>query len=218
MTSASPCWISRVASPIAWAPVEHAVTTAWFGPLKPKRMETRPDAKLIRVAGMKCGLSRRGPRFSTKIAASAIVLRPPMPEPIITPVRSRDSSSSGSHPESFTASVAAAIAKTIKSSILRCSAGATQSSGRNAWGSPSRGNWAATWQASPEISKPTTRPIPDSALRSRSQVAFTPHASGVTMPRPVIATRLMKPAIRCSEKRPDGPLRPYARDQACSSM
>ncbi len=34
MTSASPCWISRLASPTAWAPVAQAVTTEWFGPLK----------------------------------------------------------------------------------------------------------------------------------------------------------------------------------------
>ena len=35
ITSASPYMISREASPIAWAPVAQAVTTAWFGPLKP---------------------------------------------------------------------------------------------------------------------------------------------------------------------------------------
>ncbi len=35
ITSASSCWIMRQASPMAWAPVAQAVTTAWFGPLKP---------------------------------------------------------------------------------------------------------------------------------------------------------------------------------------
>ena len=35
ITSASSSMISRAASPIACAPVEQAVTTAWFGPLKP---------------------------------------------------------------------------------------------------------------------------------------------------------------------------------------
>ena len=35
ITSASPYLIIRAASPMAWAPVEQAVTTAWFGPLKP---------------------------------------------------------------------------------------------------------------------------------------------------------------------------------------
>ena len=40
ITSASPSAISRPASPIACAPVEHAVTTAWFGPLRPCSIET----------------------------------------------------------------------------------------------------------------------------------------------------------------------------------
>ena len=40
MTSASPSAISRVASPIACAPVEQAVTTAWFGPIRPYLMLT----------------------------------------------------------------------------------------------------------------------------------------------------------------------------------
>jgi hypothetical protein len=35
MMSASPYLIIRAASPIAWAPVAQAVTTEWFGPLKP---------------------------------------------------------------------------------------------------------------------------------------------------------------------------------------
>ena len=34
-TSASSSMIIRAASPMAWAPEEQAVTTAWFGPLKP---------------------------------------------------------------------------------------------------------------------------------------------------------------------------------------
>ena len=62
ITSASSSMIIRDASPIACAPVEHAVTTAWLGPLKPKRIETCPAARLIRLAGMKNGVTRRGPR------------------------------------------------------------------------------------------------------------------------------------------------------------
>ena len=57
MTSASSHMIRRAASPIACAPVEQAVTTAWFGPLKPYRIETWPEARLIRHAGMKNGLT-----------------------------------------------------------------------------------------------------------------------------------------------------------------
>ena len=51
ITSASPNWISRAASPIACAPVEHAVTTAWFGPLKRWRMLTCPETRLISATG-----------------------------------------------------------------------------------------------------------------------------------------------------------------------
>ena len=40
ITSASPSAISRLASPIACAPVEHAVTTEWLGPLRPCSIET----------------------------------------------------------------------------------------------------------------------------------------------------------------------------------
>ena len=36
--------IIREASPTAWAPVAQAVTTEWFGPLKPCRIETCPEA------------------------------------------------------------------------------------------------------------------------------------------------------------------------------
>ncbi len=40
ITSASPSATMRAASPIAWAPVEQAVTTEWFGPLRPCSIET----------------------------------------------------------------------------------------------------------------------------------------------------------------------------------
>ena len=54
-------WISRAESPMACAPVEQAVTTAWFGPLKPNRMLTCPLTRLISEPGMKNGLTRFGP-------------------------------------------------------------------------------------------------------------------------------------------------------------
>jgi hypothetical protein len=40
ITSASSSAISRAASPMACAPVEQAVTTEWFGPLRPCSIET----------------------------------------------------------------------------------------------------------------------------------------------------------------------------------
>ena len=111
--------ISRAASPIAWAPVEQAVTTAWFGPLKPYLIETLPEAKLIRLDGMKNGLMRRGPLSCSVIAPSVMPGSPPIPEPIMQPVRSRSSSSSGVQPESSTAIVAAAMAKMMNWSMRR---------------------------------------------------------------------------------------------------
>ena len=85
---------------MACAPVEQAVTTAWFGPLKPKRIETCPEIRLISAPGMKNGLSPASARVSLiSTAVSAIELSPPMPEPIITPVRQRASSSGGTQPE-----------------------------------------------------------------------------------------------------------------------
>ena len=77
----------RAASPMACAPVEQAVTTAWFGPLKPYLMDSCPEAKLINADGIKNGEIRRGPFSCSSTAVSAIAFNPPMPEPISTPVR-----------------------------------------------------------------------------------------------------------------------------------
>jgi hypothetical protein len=61
MTSASSIAIIRAASPIEWAPVEQAVTTAWLGPISPYLIETCPEMRLISRPWTKCGLTRRGP-------------------------------------------------------------------------------------------------------------------------------------------------------------
>src|SRR5579863_7461853 len=55
MTSASQRAIILKESPAACVLDEHAVQVAEFGPLAPHRMETKPDAKLAMVAGMKKG-------------------------------------------------------------------------------------------------------------------------------------------------------------------
>jgi hypothetical protein len=61
MMSASPSLIIRAASPIECAPVEQAVTTAWFGPIRPYLIETWPEIRLIRRPWTKCGETRPGP-------------------------------------------------------------------------------------------------------------------------------------------------------------
>ena len=70
ITSASPSMMSRAASPMAWTPVAQAVTTEWFGPLKPYLMETCPEARLISADGMKNGDIRRALPLATSSDAS----------------------------------------------------------------------------------------------------------------------------------------------------
>ena len=59
---------------------------------------------------MKNGETRRGPFSFSVSVVSAIDCRPPIPDPMITPVRSRSASSSGIQSASRTACSAAAIA------------------------------------------------------------------------------------------------------------
>ena len=75
------------ASPIACADAEHAVHVAELGPLAPKRMETWPAARLMMAAGMKKGEIRLGPPSSNALCSRSIVLNPPMPDAMNTPVR-----------------------------------------------------------------------------------------------------------------------------------
>ena len=69
-----------------------------------------PEARLISADGMKNGDTRRGPRSFRVIAVSAIVSNPPMPDPTMTPVRSRSASDASAQPASAIACSAAAIA------------------------------------------------------------------------------------------------------------
>ena len=59
---------------------------------------------------MKNGLMRRGPFSFISVVVSAMLERPPMPEPMRTPARYFSSSVLISTPESFIACLAAAIA------------------------------------------------------------------------------------------------------------
>ena len=55
MASASPYWISRMASPSAWVEVVQAVATARFGPVRLKAIDRWPLIRLMMLAGMKNG-------------------------------------------------------------------------------------------------------------------------------------------------------------------
>ena len=85
--------------------------------------------------------------------------RPPMPEPISTPVSISSSYVRGSQSASRKAWVAAAIPKMMKSSTLRCSLGSIQSSGWNASSAPPRGTCPAIWHGRSETSKFSTLSI-----------------------------------------------------------
>ena len=107
--SASSSLIIRAASPIACAPDEQAVTTAWLGPISPYLIDTWPEIRLISRPCTKCGETRPGPRSCRLTDSSSIPGNPPMPEPIEQPVRIRVSSSISARPASSSAWPAASM-------------------------------------------------------------------------------------------------------------
>jgi hypothetical protein len=106
-TSASPYWIMRIATPMAWAPVVQALTVARLGPVMPRSMEICPEIMLMIEDGTKKGETRRGPLACSVRHSSSMVPMPPMPEPTQMPMRSRLSSVMV-RPASCTACLAAA--------------------------------------------------------------------------------------------------------------
>src|SRR6185503_18345293 len=146
---------------------------------------------------MKKGETLRGPRSFRRIAVSAMPFRPPMPEPIMVPVAQRSSSLEGCQSASSSAWRAAAIAKMMKSSTLRCSFGSIHWSGLKVPSLPSpRGITQAIWLARSATSNVSIFLAPLSPLRIRFHVVSTPQPSGVTMPSPVTTTRLMSNSNR----------------------
>ena len=73
---------------------------AVLGPPNPYRIDRLPEIMLMMLAGTKKGDTRRGPLFSSVACVSSIVLMPPIPEPMATPVRPRVSAPSSVRPAS----------------------------------------------------------------------------------------------------------------------
>ena len=73
----------------------------WLGPLKLYLIETCPEAKLIKLDGIKKGLIFLEPLFSNKIELSYIVDNPPIPDPIITPDLAASISLFTTHPNFY---------------------------------------------------------------------------------------------------------------------
>jgi hypothetical protein len=127
-----------------------------------------------------------------------MVSRPPMPEPIMTPVAQRSSSESGSQPLSSTASVAATMAYWMKRSIFFWSLIGIHSETVSlpSHFSPS-GIWPATLAGRSVTSKLWMAVMPDSPLINRFQTCSTPKPRGQAMPMPVITTRRMVAILAC---------------------
>src|SRR6478609_5335977 len=139
---------------------------------------------------MKNGDTLRGPRSLSSSAVSAMPDRPPIPEPIRVPVAHLSSSVEGCQSASSSAWRAAAIAKTMKSSTLRCSFGSIHWSGSKVPSLPSpRGMLQAIRAGRSLASKLVMGPAPLAPASRRAQLGSTPQASGVTMPSPVTTTR-----------------------------
>ena len=154
ITSASPRWMIFRASPMAWLPVAHAVTTDEFGPLAPNRIEMSPEAMLMMSIGMKKGETRSGPfAFRTSWLSSSVVM-PPMPEPTSTPKRLLSTRSTLS-PASSTAMAAQATAYFRYGSSFRSSFLSMYLSGSKPLSSP------AMRVAKPVASKRVMGPMPD---------------------------------------------------------
>ena len=117
ITSASPYWMVRNASPIQLVPVAQAVTTLMLLPFRPNWMDTFPAAILLIIIGTRKGFTRLGPFSSSLLCSRSIAWREPMPEPTATPTR-QGSSCCISSPASAIASLDAATANWQKASIL----------------------------------------------------------------------------------------------------
>ena len=110
ITSSRPICKCKRASPIAWVPVAHALTTLKFTPFAPTSIATTPEDIFARRFGIINGDTRLGPRSINARDCFSMVSIPPTPEPIRTPNLS-GSTSPSLILASFRASFAAATAK-----------------------------------------------------------------------------------------------------------
>ena len=158
--------------------------------MKPYFILTCPDIRLINAPGIKKGDTRLGPFSWINTAVSAIEFKPPIPDPIITPVRTKSVSFVGFQPASETACSAAATPYKMKSSTLRRSFGSIQASGLKVPPDPSP---KETSQAYLVVTRSGSNleilPAPDWPPSNLIQVSSTPQANGVTKPSPVTTTR-----------------------------
>src|SRR5262245_7514417 len=183
MTWASPILMVRQASPMAWVAVAQAEQVATLGPRNLWNMLNRPEAILRISIGIMNGESRPGPLFKRIECCSAVVSRPPIPEPMKTPIWSR-STLFKSRPESIRACHAACTPNWAKRSERRASLG------------EGKAGEASKCFTSPAIcvskgagSKCVIRSMPHWPARRFCHKVSTSLPSGVTAPKPVMTTR-----------------------------
>ena len=138
---------------------------------------------------MKNGEILRG-LLSRFIALFLIPSKPPIPEPIITPVLYESSSLSDFQPESFNASFAAISAYSINGSIFFLSFTSIIFSEKSV-SSPSIRSCPPTFEGKSLISKPDNCLIPDFPSISLFQQCSQPKPRGVHIPMPVTTTLLI---------------------------
>jgi hypothetical protein len=114
--------MASAASPMLCVAEAHAVTAQELGPLRFKSIETIPAAMLGIIMGITIGLTRLAPLFSMTIICSSITGKPPMPHPMMVPMRVEFSSVT-SRPESLRASRPAMMANCMNRAFLRASLG-----------------------------------------------------------------------------------------------
>src|SRR5215211_2104669 len=148
-------------------------------------METRPAAMSGMNIGTKNGDTRLGPLWTYALQLSSYVCIPPMPLPMMTPVRSGDGNFPSS-PACVTAWWAAASANCAKRSYRRASLRSMYNRGSNPF--TSQANRTDSFSGSNLV----IGAAPGVPASSAVQVESTSVPTGVTSPRPVTTTRCAK--------------------------
>jgi hypothetical protein len=148
-------------------------------------MATCPAARLMMLAGMKKGDTRPIPFSSIRSRVSMMLVSPPIPDPMITPVFSGSGTvPSGPSPADLIASSAATTAYWMKVSIRRASLRSITGSAENPFTSAA----IEISGASPGSSHLVSGPTPLRPASAPLHVSVAVHPSGVTMPTPVTTT------------------------------
>jgi hypothetical protein len=150
--------------------------------LAPKRIDTCPAARLMIAEGMKNGEIFRGPPSRYALCSRSMVVNPPMPDAMNTPIRVALSAVTFS-PESAIAQSEAAMANWMKMSIFLTSFFSMNASGSKSLTSP------AIRVENADASNRVIGPMPLWPAMSADQFASVPMPSEDTNPMPVTATR-----------------------------